>query len=151
VKSIFLRVGFMRALLLAIALASTAAAAQQVKSVAGVVVNFGLIPAEAALRADGHRDMHPPNPPSGSQHLLVTLADEKTQARIGDAAVSIEVTDPRGRVETKPLLHTQAGGLPDYSELFTFGWSGEYKIRVVITLNSGAKPIEARFTVHHSI
>lgn len=139
------------ALLLAIVFASTAAAAQQVKSVAGVVVNFGIMPAEVALRTDGHRDMHPPHPPSGSQHLLVTLADEKTQARIGDAAVSIEVTDPRGRIETKPLLHTQAGGLPDYSELFVFGWSGEYKIRVIITLNSGAKPIETRFTVHHSI
>jgi hypothetical protein len=132
-------------------LALTPAAAQQVKSVAGVVVNFGVMPAEVALRADGHRDMHPPNPPSGSQHLLVTLADQKTQARIGDAAVSIEVTDPRGRVETKPLVHTQAAGFPDYSELFTFGWSGEYRIRVIITLNSGAKPIETRFAVHHSI
>jgi hypothetical protein len=142
---------FLAAILLAIVLASTAAAGQQVKSVAGVVVNFGVMPAEVALRADGHRDMHPPNPPSGSQHLLVMLADEKTQARIGDAAVSIEVTDPRGRVETKPMLHTQAGGVPDYSELFTFGWSGEYKIRVIITLNSGAKPIETRFTVRHSI
>ena len=138
-------------ILLAIVLASTVAVAQQVKSVAGVVVNFGIVPAAVALRADGHRDMHPPNPPSGSQHLLVTLADEKTQARIGDAAVSIEVTDPHGRVEAKPLLHTQAGGVPDYSELFTFGWSGEYRIRVIIALNSGAKPIETRFTVHHSI
>jgi len=138
-------------ILLAIVLASTVAVAQQVKSVAGVVVNFGIVPAAVALRADGHRDMHPPNPPSGSQHLLVTLADEKSQARIGDAAVSIEVTGPRGRIETKPLLHTQAGGLPDYSELFTFAWSGEYKIRVIITLSSGAKPMETRFTVHHSI
>ena len=139
------------AILLAIVLASTPAAAQQVKAVAGVVVNFGVMPAEVALRADGHRDMHPPHPPSGSQHLLVTLADEKSRAPIGDAAVSIEVTDPRGRIETKPLLHTQAGGLPDYSELFTFGWSGEYKIRVVIALSSGAKPIETRFAVHHAI
>ena len=141
----------MTAILLGIVLASTPASAQHVRSVAGVVVNFGVMPAEVALRADGHRDMHPPNPPSGSQHLLVTLADEKSRAPIGDATVSIEVTDPRGRVEAKPLLHTQAGGVPDYSELFTFGWSGEYKIRVIITLVSGAKPIETRFTVHHSI
>src|SRR5206468_10671366 len=100
----YMKLIFLTAILLAIVLTSTVAAAQQVKSVAGLVVNFGLMPAEIALRADGHRDMHPQHPPSGSQHLLVTLADEKSQARIGDAAVSIEVTDPRGRVETKALV-----------------------------------------------
>jgi len=42
--------------LVAMALAWTPAAAQQVKTVAGVVVNIGLVPAEVALRADGHRE-----------------------------------------------------------------------------------------------
>jgi hypothetical protein len=54
-------------------------------------------------------------------------------------------------VEKKALLHTQAGGLADYSDLFVFGWSGEYALRVLITPRPGAKPIEARFTVHHSV
>jgi hypothetical protein len=137
--------------LLGVALAWTPAAAQQAKTVAGVVVNFGLVPAELALRADGHRDAHPEHPPAGSQHMLITLDDEKSHARIDDAEVSVEVTDPRGRVEKKPLLHTQAGGLRDYSELFEFRWSGEYTIRAIITLRPGAKPVEARFTVHHTI
>jgi hypothetical protein len=151
VKLVALRFFLITASLLVMALASTPAAAQQVKSVGGVIVNLGVMSAEAALHADGHRDAHPLHPPSGSQHLLITLDDEKTRARIGDAEVSIEVTDPHGHVDTKPLLHTQASGLPDYSELFTFGWSGEYKIRVIISPRPGAKPIEARFTVHHSI
>jgi hypothetical protein len=137
--------------LLLAALVPLPADAQQVESVAGVVINFGLMPAEVALRAEGHRDAHPQHPPSGSQHVLITLDDEKTHARIGDAEVSVEVTDPRGHVETKPLLHTQAAGLPDYSELFTFSWSGTYAIRVIVTPHGGAKPIEARFTVHHSV
>lgn len=132
-------------------LAWTPAAAQQINTVAGVVVNIGIVPAEVALRADGHREAHPPHPPSGSQHLLITLDDEKTHKRIGDAEVLIEVTDPHGRVEKKPLLHTQSGGLADYSELFVFGWSGEYTIRVLVTPQPGAKPIETRFTVHHSV
>ena len=132
-------------------LAWTPAAAQQINTVAGVVVNIGIVPAEVALRADGHREAHPPHPPSGSQHLLVTLDDEKTHKRIGDAEVLVEVTDPHGRVEKKPLLHTQSGGLADYSELFVFGWSGEYTIRVLVTPQPGAKPIETRFTVHHSV
>jgi hypothetical protein len=114
------------------------------------VINLGIVPAEVALRADGHRDMHPPHPPSGSQHLMITIDEEKTGKRIGDAEVVVEVTDPRGHVEKKPLLHTQAGGAPDYSELFRFGWEGEYAVRVTIAPRSGAKPIATRFTVHHS-
>jgi hypothetical protein len=119
--------------------------------VGGLIVNFGIVPAEVALRAEGHRDAHPAHPPSGSQHLLITLDDEKTGKRIGDAEVAIEVTDPHGRVEGKPLLHTQGGGLPDYSELFRFGWSGEYSIRMIITPRPGAKPIETRFVVSHTV
>jgi hypothetical protein len=136
---------------LAVALAWTPAAAQQSRTVAGFVVNFGIVPAAVALRADGHRDAHPTQPPGGSQHLLITLDEEKSGKRIGDAEVMIEVTDPHGRVEKKPLLHTQGGGLADYSELFVFGWSGEYSIRVIITPRPGAKPIETRFTVNHMV
>jgi hypothetical protein len=125
--------------------------AQQAKTVGGLVVNLGIMSAEQALRADGHRDAHPLHPPSGSQHLLITLDDEKTGKRVGDAEVVIEVTDPRGRVEKKPLLHTQGGGLPDYSELFVFSWSGDYAIRVLITPKAAAKPVEVRFTVNHKV
>jgi hypothetical protein len=136
---------------LTVALAWTPVSAQQARTVAGFVVNFGVVPSAVALRADGHRDAHPTHPPGGSQHLLITLDDEKSGKRIGDAEVVIEVTDPHGRVEKKPLLHTQGGGLPDYSELFVFGWSGEYSIRVIINPRPGAKPIETVFTVHHTI
>ena len=138
------------AALLVAALASMHATAQYVKTIDGLVVNLGIVPAEVALRADGHRDSHPLNPPSGSQHLLVTLDDEKTHRRLYDSEVVVEVTDPRGGVERKPLLHTQGGGLPDYSELFRFSWPGAYSVRVVIS-RPGAKPLELRFTVHHSI
>jgi hypothetical protein len=135
---------------LAVALAWTPAVAQQT-TVAGFIVSLGIVPAAVALRADGHRDAHPAHPPSGSQHLLITLDEEKSGKRIGDAEVMVEVTDPHGRVEKKPLLHTQAGGLADYSELFVFGWSGDYSIRVIITPRPGAKPIETRFTVSHVV
>jgi hypothetical protein len=136
---------------LGIALASMPAAAQQTKAVGGFIVSFGLVPAEVALGAEGHREAHPANPPSGSQHLLITLDEEKSGKRIGDAEVVIEVTDPHGRVEKKPLLHTSAGGFPDYSELFRFGSSGQYSIRVIITPRPGAKLIETQFTINHSV
>ena len=143
------RASMMTVALLTTALVCGPVAAQQSRSMAGIVINLGIVPAEVALRADGHRDLHPAHPPSGSQHLLITIDEEKTGKRIGDAEVVIEVTDPRRHVEKKPLLHTQAGGIPDYSELFRFGWEGEYSIHVIITPRPGAKPINAQFTVHH--
>jgi hypothetical protein len=145
----FTRASTILAAAIGIALAASAAA-QQSTTVAGTVVNLGIVPADVALRADGHRDSHPANPPPGSQHLLVTLDEQKGGKRVGDAEVVVEVTDPHGRVERKPLLHTQGGGLPDYSELFEFRWSGKYTVRVVIT-PKGAKPVETRFTVNHSV
>jgi hypothetical protein len=143
------RCAIMVAVALTVALVCAPAVAQQSRSVAGMVINLGIMPAEVALRADGHREMHPAHPPSGSQHLLITLDEDKTGKRIGDAEVVIEVTDPKGHVEKKPLLHTQAGGMPDYSELFRFGWEGEYSILVSIAPRPGAKAVAARFTVHH--
>jgi hypothetical protein len=137
--------------LLAMVEASTSAGADRTKSAGGMIINFGLVPAGVALRADGHRDAHPLSPPPGSQHLLITLDNERTGKRIGDAEVVVEVVDPKGHVEKKALLHTQAGGLPDYSDLFRFEWSGTYSIRVIITSRLGSKPIETKFTVHHVI
>ena len=124
------------------------AAATQRAHAGRYVVNLGVMSARDALSADGHRDRHPANPPSGSQHILITLDDAATDKRVGDVEVTVEITDPHGRIEKKPLLHTQAGGLADYSELFVFGWSGKYTIRVIITPPSG-EPVETRFSVNH--
>jgi len=140
-----------RAALVALCCACGLAAAQQTQTVDGVVVNLGIVPAEVALRAEGHRESHPANPPHGSQHLLITLDDAKTNRRIGDAEVIVDVTDPRGHVEKKPMLHTQSRGLADYSELFMFGWSGDYDIRAVVTQPAPRPSFTVRFTYHHEI
>jgi hypothetical protein len=131
--------------------AAVPAFAQQAKTVGGLVINLGLMPAEQAVHAAGHRDAHPDKFPSGSEHLLVTLADEKTGRRIGDAQVVVEVVDPQGKAATKALLHTSAAGMPDYSELFVFGWSGKYTLRVSITPPGGAKAVKTSFTVNHTL
>jgi hypothetical protein len=103
---------------LGIALVSMPAVAEQAKTVGGFIVNFGLVPAELALGAEGHRESHQANPPPGSQHLLITLDEEKSGKRIGDAEVVIEVTDPKGHKEKKPLLHTQAVGCSGLQRAF---------------------------------
>jgi hypothetical protein len=108
----------------AAALAATPAAAQQEKVVDGLVVNLGLMSAEKAVHAEGHRDAHPATFPSGSQHVLITLVEAN--------------------------LHTQAAGLADYSELFRFGSAGRYSLRVKISPPQG-KRTETVFTVNHQI
>ena len=125
----------------------------QEKSVGGLVINLGLMPASKAMQVGGHREAHEHafTNSSGAEHLLITLADAKTGARIGDAQVVVEVRDPIGKTERRELLKTQAAGLPDYSEIFQFGSSGNYAIRVRVTPKPGARPFETRFTVNHSI
>jgi ABC-type glycerol-3-phosphate transport system substrate-binding protein len=137
--------------LVAAALLALPAAAQQVKSVDGLVINLGLMSAEKAVHAEGHREAHPEKFPSGSQHVLITVSDAASGKRIGDAAVEVEVVDPKGNHVKRPLLRTGAGGLPDYSELFVFGWSGRYALNVSIAARPGAKPVKASFAVNHSL
>jgi hypothetical protein len=133
------------------ALCALPAYAQQVKTVDGVVINFGLMSAEKAIHAEGHRTAHPDHFPGGSQHVLITLDEAKSGRRIGDAEVMLEVVDPQGKVVKKPLLHTSAAGMPDYSELFIFGWSGKYTVRATVTTKPGAKPLKASFTLNHEL
>ena len=130
-------------------LVSLSASAQQAKTVDGLLINFGLMSAGQAVHAQGHRDAHPEKFPGGSQHILISLTDEKTARRISDADVVVEVIDPKGKAERKSLLRTSAAGMPDYSELFVFGWSGNYVVRVSVFQRRDAKPVKTRFSVHH--
>ena len=132
-------------------IAAAPAWAQQEKSVNGLVVNLGLMSAEKAVHAEGHSQAHPKNFPSGSQHILITVVDAKSHQRLADATVVVAVQGPHGALEEKPLLHTQAAGFADYSELFVFGSPGTYKLRVKITPAHGPKSTEAVFTVHHQM
>jgi len=125
--------------------------AQQEAKVDGLVIEMGLMPAQNAVHAMGHSQSHPQRFPSGSEHLLITVAEQKSGRRIGDADVVVEIVDPHGQVAKKTLLHTGAAGMPDYSELFVFGWSGTYSVRVNVTPWAGAKPVQTSFRVHHQI
>ena len=71
------------------ALCALPASAQQMKTVAGVIVNLGLISAEKAVHAEGHREAHADKFPSGSQHVLIALADQRTRRKyVVDATVA---------------------------------------------------------------
>jgi hypothetical protein len=135
---------------LSAALVVAPVAAQQMKTVGGVVVNIGIISAIAAEHADARHGVHKGGHGSGMEHVVVSLAEEKSGARIGDADVTIEVKTPKGSVQKKPALPMVTAGYPDYSEVFDFGWSGSYVVRVSVK-RKAAKPIEAVFTVNRVI
>lgn len=132
------------------ALLAAAPALAQEKTVNGLVINLGLMPAETAVHAEGHAEAHPHAFPSGSQHILIVVMDAKSHKPIGDASVMVAVRSPDGAIEEKPLLHTQAAGVPDYSELFVFGASGTYLLHVKIMPGHGRASTETTYTVHHS-
>ena len=126
------------------------AAAQQMKTVGGIVVNIGIVSAIDAEHADARHGVHKGGHGSGMEHVVVSLAEEKGGARIGDADVTIEVKNPKGSVQKKPAAPMVTAGFPDYSEVFDFGWSGSYVVRVSVK-RKAAKPIDAVFTVRRVI
>lgn len=130
---------------------ATGVAAERQKSVGGIVVNIGIVPASRAFQSEAERSSHGTKLPSGAQHLTVSLSDAKTGAYIAAADVSAEIKDPKGKIQTKNLLPASTAGAPDYSEIFSFGWSGTYKIRLTITPKGSKKPLKTTFTWVHAI
>lgn len=122
--------------------------AQQMKTVGGVVINIGLVNAIEAEHTDAQHGVHKGGHGAGMEHIVVALADEKGGARIADAEVSIELKDPKGVVQKKPLTAMVTAGFPDYSEVFYFGWSGKYNLHVVVKRKGAAKPVDANFVVN---
>lgn len=130
------------------ALLTLPADAQQMKTVGGIVVNIGIVSALEAEHSDAQHGVHKGGHGSGMEHIVVSLAEEKDGARIGDAEVAIEVRNPKGAVQKKSAMAMVTAGYPDYSEVFEFGWSGRYALRVLVKRRGAAKPVEARFTVN---
>jgi len=125
--------------------------AQHQKIVGGMVVNIGVVPASQAMGLAGEAETHGTRHPSGSQHLLVSLSDAKTGAQVADANVSVEIKDPKGNVQKKSLKNGSTAGVADYSEIFGFGWSGKYRIRVTIQPAGAKKVLTTDFIWTHVI
>jgi hypothetical protein len=139
------------AAVLVCALVALPVPAQTQKTAKGLVVNIGIMSSIDAEHTDAQHGVHKGGHGSGTQHILVSLAEEKGGARVGDAQVSIEVKNPKGVVQKKALMPMVTAGYPDYSEVFDFPWSGKYQLRVLIQRKGGGKPIDATFTVNHVI
>jgi hypothetical protein len=121
------------------------AQAENLKIVDGLAINVGVTPAAPLLGSDSYeRASHRGAAPGATHHVVVGVSDAKTGEPVGDAKVTLELVDPRGGSQTKVLLRGDAGGIADYSELFRFGWAGDYSLRVTVQRAGGA-PVHSRF------
>lgn len=126
-------------------------AAQQTKTVAGIVMHIGLMNSIAAEHSDAQHGVHTGGHGAGMEHIVVALSDAKSGGRIADAEVTILVKAPKGPLQKKVALPMVTAGYPDYSEVFEFGWSGQYEVNVLIKRKDFAKPVEAKFIVNRSL
>lgn len=131
--------------------AVSSARAEHQKAADGMVVNLGVVPVPEAMTFPSEAEKHNAAQPSGAQHVLVSLSDAKTGKHISDAKVTLELTDPKGRSQKKLLVAGSTAGFPDYSEIFQFGWSGQYRIRVTIERPGGKRPVRTDFKWTHII
>lgn len=138
-------------LLSSIPFTSALAAATFQKTVDGIVVNMGIVPAAQAQALPGESDKHPARLASGAQHLLISLTDAKTGAHISGAEVSVEVTNPRGKTERLALAEATTAGVPDYSGVATFAWAGKYAIKVMVKPKGSKRPLTTTLTWTHDI
>lgn len=142
-------------LLLLAALATSAAIGlagelDQHLSVGGLEIYYGFAPAEMVREASTHSPadagMHDKKAVADDrQHLVVTLYDSQTQARITDAAVTAKVSTLSYRQEEKALTLMSGAGQPSYGNYFRIAGSDRYRVTLTILRPGSAAPVETSF------
>lgn len=135
-------------ILLGVATAAPAGDAAYRRVVDGVVVYFGILPAELVR---GHPPAHPESGmhggvPVGENHLTVALFEDKTGARIVRADVTAAITGPDRFKVTKKLDPMTIAGSATYGNYFSMPGPGPYRIVIRIRLPDAGRDVEAVFT-----
>ena len=114
---------------------------------------FGFVPAEI-LR--GHppeheeQTMHGGVPRGkGVHHLIVSVFDAKTRARITDAVVTGSVTEVGMATQNQKLQVMTFGGTASYGNYFAMPNQGPYEIVVNVLRVGDSKAVTARFQYWH--
>ena len=119
----------------------------------GMELFFGLIPAEI-LR--GHpsdheeRSMHGGVPRGkGVHHLVISVFDAKTRARITDATITGSITELGMTTQHEKLKAVSFGGAVSYGNYFAMPNQGPYEIVVTVQRPGDSKTATARFQYWH--
>lgn len=135
-------------IVLGVAAAAPAADTAYRRVADGVVVYFGILPAELVR---GHPPGHPESGmhggvPVGENHLMVALFGDNTGERITRADVTATITGPDRFKATKKLDPMIIAGSATYGNYFSMPGPGPYRIVLRIRLPGAGRDIEAVFT-----
>ncbi len=115
----------------------------------GIELFFGIIPAEILRGYPSDREersMHGGVPHGkGAHHLIITVFDAKTRARIRNAAVTASITEIGMATQTNRLEPMSFGGAVSYGNYFAMSNQGPYEIVVNVRRPSDSKTSTARF------
>lgn len=140
--------------LVAVPAVSPAATANERKTVDGVSIYLGIVPAEIVR---GHSREHPEGEMHGGRptgehvyHLIIALFDQQADKRISDAQVSASVSEidhPDHQRKLEPML---IAGTIAYGNYFDLPGNGPYRIVVQIRRPGQPRVIEAEFDFDHA-
>ena len=118
------------------------------KTSRGLVIRIGIVPAEQVAQhppAHPEKRMHEPRPRSGRDHLVISLDDARSGARVADATVRATVVRVGFGEERRALERMDAGGTVTFGGYFDFHTRGSYRIRIDIRRPGDASPTIAEF------
>jgi hypothetical protein len=116
------------------------------KVVGGIVFRLGIAPSEqVSSEGTAEREMHQPRARRDRDHLVVSLAEEGSGKRIGDARVTASVSRMGTDHARRELQRMQTGSVPSYGEYFDFRALGPYRIRVEVRRPGTPAPTVAEF------
>jgi hypothetical protein len=150
------RLGFIAAISFGLAMVSAQAAEpENYKTIDGVAVYLGLLPAEMIR---GHGATHPEatmhgGQPKGSHvyHVTVALFDRTTNARITDAEVRARASGVGLAGAERALEPMTIADTVTYGNYFALPGQGTYEIQVEIRRPGTAAPLKVQFTYDHRI
>jgi cytochrome c5 len=122
------------------------------KVIEGMIINFGVIPADAIR---GNPEKYPKNvygdAPSAPEQYYVTvsLSDANNGKRIADAAVKARVSTAAGAGPEKPLQPNPTPDSPTYGNYFAMAGTGPYQIILHIKRPGPGEVVEAKFEYRH--
>jgi cytochrome c5 len=129
--------------------AAAARTAPRYKSVGGMEVHLGMVPAESLRgfpQGSVERAMHGGVPSgAGYYHVNVSLLDAESKAPIGDAKVEIRVAQAGMSAESKTLERVVINNAPSYGNYVRLRAKSTYLITVRIQKPDSPRALEAKF------
>lgn len=139
------------ACMLVIAPGGAAAADGLQKTIGGYSIHVGVVSAGIMAFRDDHGElrMHGGVPAGLDQHhVLVSLFDAASGARVADAEITARVYGPR-EPEEKRLQHVPLGGEIAYGNFFRMRQGERYRIELMVRRAGSAEVVTAGFDYRH--